>query len=222
MAAFLEWRLGYSRTHRRGLSSWPSRVDERHLRGPVADELKAMARRVGVDAFVRQQKAILGRPDSRGLLPTIDIPTLIAVGDGDALTPPSESIAMFRPIPNPTFHLFHRCGHLPAMEQPETTTAVLKRWLTAISAGRWRAKKDHRPNHVFRPSPSLQWRAGQESGCAGGIILQFLRQRCCDPPGRNRIHANVVRCPGNGEASTIVMGESFAKGEFVFERSFTA
>lgn len=107
----------------------PRLVDAQHLAGPVGDELKAMAQRVGGEAFVRQQTAIMHRPDSRPLLGALDIPVLVAVGDGDVLTPPAESVTMFRALPRPRFHLFHRCGHLPAMEQPEETSEVLRRWL---------------------------------------------------------------------------------------------
>ena len=108
----------------------PRLVDAQHLGGPVAADLKAMAQRVGGEAFLRQQTAIMTRADSRPLLGDIHVPTLVAVGDGDVLTPPSEAIALFRALPRPSFHLFHRCGHLPAMEQPDETSAVLRRWLT--------------------------------------------------------------------------------------------
>ncbi|MBA4011058.1 MAG: alpha/beta hydrolase [Phenylobacterium sp.] len=111
----------------------PRLVDEQHLGGPVGEELKAMAQRVGGAAFVRQQTAILNRPDSRPLLSSLDIPVLVAVGDGDVLTPPAESVAMFRALPRPSFHLFHRCGHLPAIEQPDETSAVLRQWLTTTT-----------------------------------------------------------------------------------------
>jgi pimeloyl-ACP methyl ester carboxylesterase len=110
----------------------PRLIDERHLDGPVGEDLKAMALRVGGEAFVRQQTAIQGRPDSRPLLAQIDVPTLVAVGDGDVLTPPNASVEMFRALPDPSFHLFHRCGHLPAIEQPDETSAVLRRWLETL------------------------------------------------------------------------------------------
>jgi pimeloyl-ACP methyl ester carboxylesterase len=111
----------------------PRLIDEQHLGGPVGEDLKSMAQRVGGEAFVRQQTAILNRPDSRPLLGSLDIPALVAVGDGDVLTPPAESVAMFRALPRPSFHLFHRCGHLPAIEQPEETSAVLRRWLATTT-----------------------------------------------------------------------------------------
>lgn len=111
----------------------PTLIDARHLDGPVGREVAAMAQRVGAEAFVRQQTAILNRPDSRPLLASITVPTLVAVGDGDVPTPPQRSVEIFRGVQRPSFHLFHRCGHLPAMEQPDETTAVLRRWLTEIS-----------------------------------------------------------------------------------------
>lgn len=111
----------------------PRLIDEQHLGGPVGEDLKAMAQRVGGEAFVRQQTAIMHRPDSRPLLPSLDMPVLVAVGDGDVLTPPAESVAMFRALPRPTFHLFHRCGHLPAIEQPDETSTVLRGWLATTT-----------------------------------------------------------------------------------------
>jgi len=92
-----------------------------------------MAARVGGEAFVRQQTAILNRPDSRSLLATIDVPALVAVGDGDALTPPSEAVAIFRGLPRPSFHLFHGCGHLPPIEQPDEASAVLRQWVLSLT-----------------------------------------------------------------------------------------
>ena len=48
-----------------------------------------MAKTAGADAFVRQQQAIMTRPDSRAGLPDIRCPTLVLVGEGDQLTPPA-------------------------------------------------------------------------------------------------------------------------------------
>jgi pimeloyl-ACP methyl ester carboxylesterase len=113
----------------------PQLVHERHVQGPVGEEVRAMAKRVGGDAFLRQQRAILDRPDSRPLLPSIRIPTLIAVGDSDVLTPPADAEAMHAGIPGSSLHIFPACGHLPPMEAPEETSAVLRRWLLASSLG---------------------------------------------------------------------------------------
>lgn len=97
--------------------------------GPVAESLKAMAARVGGPAFVRQQTAILNRPDARPFLSDIHVPTLIAVGDEDRITPPEVALEMQASIPDARLHVFESCGHLPALEQPEETSALLRRWI---------------------------------------------------------------------------------------------
>ena len=51
--------------------------------------VRAMAEETGPEAFLRQQQAIIGRPDSRPGLAAIACPTLVLVGDSDALTPPA-------------------------------------------------------------------------------------------------------------------------------------
>lgn len=111
----------------------PELIHERHLDGPVAAELQAMAARVGGDAFLRQQQAILDRPDSRRLLRSISIPTLVAVGDGDVLTPPSDSLDIHIGIKTSEFVLMRNCGHLPAIEQPQETAVLLKNLLQRIA-----------------------------------------------------------------------------------------
>lgn len=102
----------------------PSRVE-----GETGETVRAMAERVGGDAFLRQQQAILTRPDSRPTLATIAVPTIVAVGDGDLLTPPAASQAIHAGIAGSTLHVFERCGHLPAMELPDETSALLRGWL---------------------------------------------------------------------------------------------
>lgn len=107
----------------------PQLVHTKHVHGPIGAEVQAMAKRVGGDAFLRQQNAALNRPDSRPLLASIDVPTLIAVGDSDVLTPPRDVEEMHRQIAGSTYHLFTECGHLPPMEVPEETSQLLRRWL---------------------------------------------------------------------------------------------
>ena len=109
----------------------PQLIHERNLNTDIGLEVQAMAQRVGVDAYARQQSAILTRPDFRPVLPTIAIPTLIGVGDADVLTPPSEARAMHAAIPGAHLHIFKACGHLPPLEASEETTRVLRDWLSS-------------------------------------------------------------------------------------------
>jgi pimeloyl-ACP methyl ester carboxylesterase len=107
----------------------PRLVHAHHVDGPVGAEVQAMAQRVGAQAYLRQQTAILGRADSRSLLPTIDLPTLVVVGADDVMTPPAESAAIAAAIPGAALHRLAGCGHLPPMERPAESTALLRDWL---------------------------------------------------------------------------------------------
>ncbi|MGF7151050.1 pimeloyl-ACP methyl ester carboxylesterase [Sphingomonas zeicaulis] len=107
----------------------PQLVHPDHVAGPVGQAVQAMALRVGGDAFVRQQRAILGRVDSRPDLAAITVPTLVVVGAEDVLTPVAEARIIHEGIVGSALEVVEGCGHLPPMEEPERTTAVLRAWL---------------------------------------------------------------------------------------------
>jgi pimeloyl-ACP methyl ester carboxylesterase len=97
----------------------------------LGDEVMAMADRVGRDAFLRQQTAILGRPDSRPDLPRIATPTLVAHGEADQLIPLDHAEEMRNGIPGARLEILAGCGHLPTLEAPDATASLLYQWLTA-------------------------------------------------------------------------------------------
>lgn len=107
----------------------PSLVHAQHVDGPIGVEVRAMAQRVGAQAYRRQQIAILERPDSRPLLASIEVPTLVAVGEDDRLTPPAAAEEIHRGIAGSVLERIAQCGHLPTMERPQVATALLRRWL---------------------------------------------------------------------------------------------
>ncbi|MCZ7643046.1 MAG: alpha/beta hydrolase [Pseudorhodoplanes sp.] len=91
--------------------------------------VRAMMDDTGPAAFVRQQKAIMTRPDSRPDLPKIKCPTLILVGDGDTLTPPKLSEEMAGLIPGSRLVTVADCGHLSTLERPEAVNRALVEWI---------------------------------------------------------------------------------------------
>lgn len=97
----------------------------------VGQQMRSMASRVGGEAFLRQQSAILNRPDFSDVLPGIAVPTMIVVGEDDRVTPVSHAREMHAAIAGSTFHLVPECGHMSALERPEDTTALLRTWLEA-------------------------------------------------------------------------------------------
>ena len=92
--------------------------------------VKEMASDTGADSFVRQQKAIMSRPDSRPLLGSIRCPTLVLVGDGDELTPPELAKEICAGISGSRLVVVPDCGHLSSIEKPEAVNAALAEWLS--------------------------------------------------------------------------------------------
>lgn len=109
----------------------PQLVHESRVDTEIGEEVMAMAARVGREAFLRQQRAIIDRPDSLPLLPILTQPTLVGVGEDDRMILPDESRLLHKAIPNARLHVFARCGHLPPMERPQETAQVLRDWLLA-------------------------------------------------------------------------------------------
>ena len=91
----------------------------------IVDTVVNMAERVGRQAFLRQQAAILGRPDSRGDLPGLRLRVRVAVGDTDTTTPPELAAEIAALIPSASLHVLPACGHLPALEQPDLVAKLL-------------------------------------------------------------------------------------------------
>jgi pimeloyl-ACP methyl ester carboxylesterase len=105
----------------------PDRANDAALKS----EYLAMCHDVGPQAYVRQQKAIMARVDSRPLLPTIRCPTLVLVGAQDEATPPALSEEMAAAIPAARLVTLPDCGHLSTLERPGAVTTELVAWLSA-------------------------------------------------------------------------------------------
>jgi pimeloyl-ACP methyl ester carboxylesterase len=97
---------------------------------PLVETIEQMADDIGVEAFKRQQTAIMTRPDNRPFLPSIACPTLVLVGREDALTPVDLSQEIAAGIPGARLEIIPDCGHLSTMEQPEAVNRALRAWLT--------------------------------------------------------------------------------------------
>lgn len=104
----------------------PARRDDPELRNTV----RQMADETGAEAFIRQQTAIMNRPDSRPGLGEIDCQTHLVVGVDDEVTPLDCSEEMAEAIPGARLLVIPDCGHLSALEQPRIVTRALTAWLS--------------------------------------------------------------------------------------------
>ncbi len=90
-----------------------------------------MAEAVGAEVFIRQQTAIINRPDGRDDLCRIAAPTAVICGDADELTPPDRHQEIAAAVPGAKLTVIPGSGHLATLEAPEATAAALRDWLTA-------------------------------------------------------------------------------------------
>jgi pimeloyl-ACP methyl ester carboxylesterase len=104
----------------------PMRLGDRRLTTILA----AMADRVGRKAFLRQQQAILRRPDSSPDLAAIGCPTLLLCGRQDPIAPPALQQQMAEAIKGARQVVVDDCGHLSPLERPEAVTKALRDWLS--------------------------------------------------------------------------------------------
>ena len=95
----------------------------------LLETMRDMALRVGAGAFVRQQRAIMSRPDSRDELASVTCPTLVVCGRQDVITPVLLSEEMAAGIRAAQLVLIEQCNHYAPMERPYAVTALLRQWL---------------------------------------------------------------------------------------------
>ncbi len=109
---------------------WPRLVHPSRQSDLALQEIvDGMMQDTGSEAYVRQQRAIMGRADSLPLLPGIEIPTLVLAGEGDAITPPEVAREMAEMIEWASLVIIPESGHLSSLEQPERVTQALRLWL---------------------------------------------------------------------------------------------
>ena len=102
----------------------------RTSRAAVVEQVRALMLSSSADAISGGLRALMTRPDSTPLLQTIHVPTLIVVGDEDALTPPAAAEEMHRGIAGSELVRIPAAGHLSNLEQPELFNAALAAFLS--------------------------------------------------------------------------------------------
>jgi pimeloyl-ACP methyl ester carboxylesterase len=104
----------------------PSRVKDAQLARTIRD----MAERTGIEAYLRQQQAIIARPDFWPGLPKIKCPALVLCGRQDQLTPLECSEEIAAAIPGAKLVVVEECGHLSSLERPDVVNHAMREWLT--------------------------------------------------------------------------------------------
>lgn len=91
--------------------------------------LRSMAESASDDGLTAALEALRDRPDARPLLSAIQVPTLIVVGEGDQITPPSVAESLHRAIRGSRLVVIPGAGHLAPMERPAEFRRALAAFL---------------------------------------------------------------------------------------------
>ncbi len=137
-----EGRVGRERTieliRERGAAGLWEEMEPKLFTPAAEPEVVERARSIALSRdpshLVACVEAIRDRLDSRPTLPTIDVPTLVLVGENDELTPPPESAAIASDIPGAKLVTIPESGHLPPLERPGAFLASLRALLGEVGA----------------------------------------------------------------------------------------
>lgn len=108
----------------------PKLVTEAHLAEvDISGKITEMALATGKEGFLRQEKAIIGRIDSRPHLGRIRCRTLVIAADQDQLMPVEVVREIAEGVPGARFEVVKDSGHMTSIEQPEALTRLLSEFL---------------------------------------------------------------------------------------------
>lgn len=98
----------------------------------VVEQVRAIIMSAPISGIVGDLMAIEDRPDSVPLLKSITCPTLVLVGDQDALTSVAENKTIADSIPGAQFQVIPSAGHMSNLEQPEAFNAAVRAFLEGL------------------------------------------------------------------------------------------
>ncbi len=76
--------------------------------------------------------AMADRKDSRPMLSTLNLPTLVVVGEEDEITPPAVAREMHQAIAGSRLKIIPDAGHMAPVEQPQRFAQVLREFLDRL------------------------------------------------------------------------------------------
>ncbi|HEX2443325.1 MAG TPA: alpha/beta hydrolase [Vicinamibacterales bacterium] len=101
-------------------------------RPEVVATVRALIEANSPQAITTALQAMMHRPDSTPLLATIDVPTLVIVGEEDGLTPPPNSESLHRGIRGSRLERVPEAGHLSSLERPDVFNEALDGFLPGL------------------------------------------------------------------------------------------
>lgn len=104
-------------------------VHPARLGSALFEEILEMIERKTPAIFEAQIRALLGRPDARGVCAGLRCPTLILCGRQDAWSTVAQHEEMHALLPGSRLAIVEDSGHMSTMEQPEAVSDALLQWM---------------------------------------------------------------------------------------------
>jgi pimeloyl-ACP methyl ester carboxylesterase len=98
----------------------------------IEDNLRRVIKQQSANAIRSAVLRMMHRPDSTTLAESLDLPTLVIVGEEDTPTPPAEAEKLANAIRGAELVVLPRAGHLSNLEQPEAFNAAVERFLARL------------------------------------------------------------------------------------------
>ena len=98
----------------------------------VVAAVRCVVERTPPAAIAAAQRGMAARPDVTSLLPTINLPTLILVGEHDAISTRDEMTSIAKAIPDAQLVEIPEAGHMTTMENPEAVNVALLTFLGRV------------------------------------------------------------------------------------------
>ncbi len=93
----------------------------------------AMMRQMSAEDISQVQQGMAARPDSVDILKTINVPTLIVIGEEDELSTVGNGALMRQHIPGSQMKIIPKAGHYAPWEQPEAVGGILRQFSDSVT-----------------------------------------------------------------------------------------
>lgn len=104
----------------------------RASRPDLVREIQEVIRRGDPRGIAAASRGMAERPDVTSMLPTIDVPTLVVVGEEDAISTRDEMQGIAAAIPGAEFAPVRDAGHMAPLEQPGTVNRAIESFLRRL------------------------------------------------------------------------------------------
>lgn len=96
------------------------------------DELRQTIEATSPQGIAAASLGMAERPDVTSLLPTIETPSLLIVGEDDGISPPEEMRSIAAAMPNAAVFEVPNAGHMSPLENPKPVNAAIHEFLQGL------------------------------------------------------------------------------------------